>query len=93
MAEARSLADIKLDNAYKFGAGRYLQEAGALNLVGNEVARFGKKALVIAGPRAWLPPKARWKRACEMPMWHLSSPSYPIRTLRAREGARPAGFD
>ena len=33
MAEARSLADIKLDNAYKFGAGRYLQEAGALNLL------------------------------------------------------------
>ena len=52
MAEARSLADIKLDNAYKFGAGRYLQEAGALNLLGGEVARLGKKALVIAGPRA-----------------------------------------
>ena len=51
MAEARSLADIKLDNAYKFGAGRYLQEAGALNLLGGEVARLGKKALVIAGPR------------------------------------------
>lgn len=50
MAEARSLADIKLDNAYKFGAGRYLQEAGALNLLGGEVARLGKKALVIAGP-------------------------------------------
>ena len=49
MAEARSLADIKLDNAYKFGAGRYLQEAGALNLLGGEVARLGKKALVIAG--------------------------------------------
>ena len=32
MAEARSLADIKLDNAYKFGAGRYIQEAGALRL-------------------------------------------------------------
>lgn len=45
MAEARSLADIKLDNAYKFGAGRYLQEAGALNLLGGEVARLGKKAL------------------------------------------------
>lgn len=52
MAEARSLADIKLDNAYKFGAGRYIQEAGALALVGAEVARLGKKALVIAGPRA-----------------------------------------
>ena len=63
MAEARSLADIKLDNAYKFGAGRYLQEAGALNLLGGEVARLGKKALVIAGPRAWAAPKARQKRA------------------------------
>lgn len=53
MAEARSLADIKLDTAYKFGAGRYIQEAGALSLLGGEVARLGKKALVIAGPRAW----------------------------------------
>ena len=51
MAEARSLADIKLDNAYKFGAGRYLQEAGALNLLGGEVARLGKaeKSLKDAG--------------------------------------------
>lgn len=89
MAEARSLADIKLDNAYKFGAGRYLQEAGALNLVGNEVARFGKKALVIAGPVPGLPPKARWKRACEMPMWHLSSPSTPIRTLTSARRSTP----
>ena len=32
MAEASSLADIKLDTAYKFGAGRYIQEAGALRL-------------------------------------------------------------
>ena len=55
MAEARSLADIKLDNAYQFGAGRYLQEAGALNLLGGEVARLGKKALVLDGPRAWAP--------------------------------------
>ena len=53
MAEARSLADIKLDTAYKFGAGRYIQEAGALSLLGGEVARLSKKALVIAGPRAW----------------------------------------
>lgn len=52
MAEARSLADIKLDNAYKFGAGRYLQEAGALNLLGGEVARLGKK-----GPGHCRPPR------------------------------------
>ena len=41
MAEARSLAHIKLDNAYKFGAGRYLQEAGALNLLGGDAKADG----------------------------------------------------
>lgn len=50
MAEARSLADIKLDNAYKFGAGRYLQEAGALNLLGGEVARLGKRPWSLPAP-------------------------------------------
>ena len=43
MAEARSLADIKLDNAYKFGAGRYLQEAGALNPRLGSHRRQGRK--------------------------------------------------
>jgi len=52
MAEARSLKDIKLDNAYKFGAGRYIQEQGALDQAGTEASRLAKKALVIAGPRA-----------------------------------------
>lgn len=52
MAEARSLADIKLDNAYKFGAGRYIQEAGCLKTTAVEAARLGKKALIIAGERA-----------------------------------------
>lgn len=51
MAEARSLKDIKLDNAYKFGAGRYIQEQGALEQAGPEALRLAKKALVIAGPR------------------------------------------
>ena len=79
MAEARSLADIKLDNAYKFGAGRYLQEAGALNLLGGEVARLGKKALVIAGPRAW----AATEGKAEIP-----SSSSPTRSLCARAAKR-----
>ena len=52
MAEARSLKDIKLDNAFKFGAGRYIQERGALGESAVEIARLGKKALLIAGPRA-----------------------------------------
>ncbi len=53
MAEARSLAEIKLDDAYKFGAGRYIQQPGALALTGAEVARFTRKALIIAGPFGW----------------------------------------
>lgn len=53
MAEARSLADIKLDNAYKFGAGRYIQEPGALKRTAAEAARLGTKALIIAGEHAW----------------------------------------
>ena len=63
MAEARSLADIKLDNAYKFGAGRYLQEAGALNLLGGEVARLGKRPWSLPAPAPGQPPKARQKRS------------------------------
>ena len=59
MAEARSLADIKLDNAYKFGAGRYIQEPGALNNTAEEAARLGTKALIIAGERAWAATEGR----------------------------------
>ena len=55
MAEARSLADIKLDNAYKFGAGRYLQEAGALNLLGGEVAISTMKIPLTCFPKTRIP--------------------------------------
>ena len=89
MAEARSLADIKLDNAYKFGAGRYLQEAGALNLVGNEVARFGKKALVIAGPRAWAATEGKVEKSLRDADVAFSSPSTPIRTLTSARRSTP----
>lgn len=53
MAEARTLSEIKLDNAYKFGAGRYIQEPNALLECGKEVSRLGKKVLIIAGSRAY----------------------------------------
>lgn len=53
MAEARTLSEIKLDNAYKFGAGRYIQQQGALETLAQEIARLGKKPFIIAGPRAW----------------------------------------
>ena len=42
-----------MEEAYKFGCGRYIQEAGALLRVGEEAKRFGKKALILAGPTAW----------------------------------------
>ena len=37
---------------YKFGAGRYWQEAGATGRVGSEAGRLGKRAYVIGGPTA-----------------------------------------
>ncbi len=65
MAEARSLADIKLDTAYKFGAGRYIQMSSALELAPAEIARLGRKALVITGPRAWAATEGRLAKALE----------------------------
>ncbi len=44
---------IVLDTAIKFGAGRYRQGTGILEVCGEEIRRFGKKAFVLAGPRAW----------------------------------------
>lgn len=43
----------KLDSAIKFGAGRYRQESGLLDHIGEEIRRFGRRVLVVAGPRAW----------------------------------------
>ena len=44
---------IVLDSAIKFGAGRYRQEKGLLEKCGKEIARFSKKAFLVAGPRAF----------------------------------------
>ena len=43
----------KLDTAIKFGAGRVRAEQGLLPQLGEEIARFGKKVLIVAGPRSW----------------------------------------
>lgn len=59
MAEARTLDEIKLDNAYKFGAGRYIQQRQALETIPEEVGRLGKKPYIIAGPRAWAATEGR----------------------------------
>lgn len=53
MAEARTMAEIKLDNAYKFGAGRYIQEPGALVYTADEITRLGKKPFIITSTHAW----------------------------------------
>ena len=43
----------KLDPAIKFGAGRVRCEQGLIPQLGEEFARFGKKMLIVAGPRSW----------------------------------------
>lgn len=53
MAEARTLSEIRLDNAYKFGAGRYVQQEQALETTAEEVRRLGTKPFIVAGERAW----------------------------------------
>lgn len=50
---------IVLDTAIKFGCGRYRQGTGILEECGKEIRRFGKKAFVIAGRRAYVAVKER----------------------------------
>ena len=50
---------IVLDTAIKFGAGRYRQGVGILEECGGEVARFGKRPLIVAGRRAFAAVKDR----------------------------------
>ncbi len=42
----------KSDAAFKFGAGRYIQEPGAIKLAGKEISRLGNKAFIVGGGRA-----------------------------------------
>lgn len=56
---------IVLDTAIKFGAGRYRQGPEILEVCGEEIRRFGKKAFVLAGPRAWNAVKERLVPAFE----------------------------
>lgn len=43
---------VKLDCAFKFGAGRYIQQPNAIEIAGQEIRRFGRKAYIIGGPTA-----------------------------------------
>ncbi len=49
----------KKDSAIKFGAGRYRQEQGLLEKLGEEIARFGTRLLIIAGNHSWAAVEAR----------------------------------
>lgn len=48
-----------LDNAIKFGAGRYQQGRGLLEKCGSEIKRFGKKVYIVSGIRAFEAVKER----------------------------------
>ncbi len=47
------MATALFDSAIKFGAGRFRQEKGLIANCGEEIQKFGKKILIISGPRAW----------------------------------------
>lgn len=48
------MADLSAcDSAIKFGMGRFRLERGLLEQLGEEIAAFGKRLLVIAGERSW----------------------------------------
>lgn len=42
----------KLDRAFKFGAGRYIQQPDALCIAGEEIAAFGKRIWLVGGKTA-----------------------------------------
>lgn len=44
--------ETRMDAAYKFGCGRYVQEPGALERVGPECGRLARKVLIVAGRTA-----------------------------------------
>lgn len=47
------MMDCSVDEAYKFGCGRYIQCADASEKIGEEVLRYGRKVLVISGNKAF----------------------------------------
>lgn len=53
------MENVVLDSAVKFGAGRYRQDRNILEVCGEEIRRFGKKAYVLVGPRAFEAVKER----------------------------------
>ncbi len=56
---------IVLDTAIKFGAGRYRQEMGLLEQLGEEISRFGKRIFIVAGKRSFDAVKERLVPAIE----------------------------
>lgn len=92
MAEARSLEEIKLDYAWKFGCGRYIQQREALETLPEEIRRLGDKPLIIAGPRAWEATEGRIEKALKDAGIEYELSLYPAQNTyeKAREHAAQA---
>lgn len=54
-----------VDVAYKFGGGRYFQGKNVLELIGEELKRFGSKAYIVGGPTALSIAKNRITKSLE----------------------------
>lgn len=81
------MSEIK-DIAYKFGCGRYRQEAGLLDEAGDEITRFGRKAVIVGGKTALGLTKERLEKSLEKAGVEYRVVSYagiavmPVRTYR-----------
>ncbi len=87
-----------VDIAYKTGAGRYIQEPGALAHLGAEVLRLGTKAFLLSGVQAWeavCDPvcKALEKTGVPFELHTFTSPGSYEAAARLAECARAAACD
>lgn len=60
-----NMKEFTMDDAIKFGAGRYRQQAGLLNHCGPELKRFTQKPFLLAGRKAFVAVKKRLIPALE----------------------------
>lgn len=84
------------EESFRIGCGRYLQKAGGLSLLGEEVSRFGSSALVVGGATALGITKNRIEKSLEGLKFEIIEHRGTCNDFRALElvkHAKENGFD
>lgn len=81
------------DTAWKFGCGRYLQGADALEHLKEEIDRLGGKPFVIAGPHAWQAVLDAEPALSALQGWQLSALRRPVPPSPSREAGTRRSAD